>query len=464
MRIHFNGAAQTVTGSQYLLEVNGSRILMECGLYQGRRAETYERNRTFHFDPKTIDAVLLSHAHIDHSGNLPNLVKQEYAGPIFATSATADLADAMLQDSGHIQEADAEFVNKRNLERGEPPVEPLYTLEDAKKVAEHFRPQNYFKPVEVAPGVSVEFIEAGHILGSAAIRLEIHEGSQTKRFWFSGDIGRYKLPILRDPVMPHDADYLMMECTYGDKPHADPLEAHREFHAVVLQTLKRGGKVIIPAFAVGRTQELVFSLNQLVETGQLKHIPVFVDSPLALHATQVFDKHPECYDAETLAFIRSGKHPALAFAGLKYVQTVEESKAINSMKGPMIIIAASGMAEAGRILHHLKNNIEDEKNTILIVGWQAPYTLGRRLADREPVVKIYGEEYHRKADVVTIGGLSAHAGQDLLTQYALSLKGQAKQVILVHGETDAATAFQARLRENGMDGLLYPELYSSLEI
>ncbi len=464
MRITFNGAARTVTGSQYLLEVNGSRLLLECGLFQGRRAETYERNRTFRFEPKSLDAVLLSHAHLDHSGNLPHLVKQGYSGPIYASPATADLADVMLRDSGHIQEEDTIFVNKRHLERGLPPIQPLYTLADARMVAQSFHPQNYDQPFEPAPGVIAEFIDAGHILGSAAIRLELQENGRRTHLWFSGDIGRYDLPILRDPVLPYDADYLMMECTYGDKPHSDPMEAHREFHQVVLRTLARHGKVIIPAFAVGRTQELVYSLNMLVESGQLKDVPVYVDSPLAFHATQIFNKHPECYDAETLEFIRTGRHPALSFDGLTYIQSVEESKALNDMKGPLIIISASGMAEAGRILHHLKNSIEDPRNTIIIVGWQAPYTLGRRLADREPVVKIFGVEYPRRAEVVTIGGLSAHAGQELLTQYALAVKGQVKQIFLVHGETDASTAFQDCLRTNGLDRFIYPDLYSSVDI
>jgi metallo-beta-lactamase family protein len=391
-------------------------------------------------------------------------VKHGYTGPIYATVATADLADVMLRDSGHIQEADAEFVNKRHHERGEPPVEPLYTLEDAEQVAQYFRPQAYNRPVEIVPGVSAEFIEAGHILGSAAIRLTVREEGKTFGFWFSGDIGRYHLPILRDPVLPSDCDYLMMECTYGDKPHSDPEQAHQEFQEVVLRTIQKGGKVIVPAFAVGRTQELVFSLNKMVEAGKLKHIPVYVDSPLALHATQVFDKHPECYDAETLSFIKSGRHPALAFDGLKYVQTVEESKALNNRKDPMIIISASGMAEAGRVVHHLANNIEDARNTICIVGWQAPYTLGRRLADREPVVKIFGEEFQRKADVVTIGGLSAHAGQDMLVKYALSAKERVKQIILVHGEPDAAGAFQECLKANGIERVVYPKLFESLEI
>lgn len=463
MRIHFNGAARTVTGSQYLLEAGGARILIECGLFQGRRAETYERNRAFRFDPARLDAVLLSHAHIDHSGNLPNLVKQGYRGPIHATPATADLADIMLRDSGHIQEADAVFVNKRRAERGEPPVEPIYTERDAAQVAPLFRPQDYNRPFEVAAGVTAEFIEAGHILGSAAIRIEVREGGRATRLWFSGDIGRRDLPLLRDPVLPSDADYLMMECTYGDKPHRDPVKAHLEFHQAVLRTVRRGGKVIVPAFAVGRTQELVYSLHLMNAAGVLR-VPVYVDSPLALHATKVFEKHPECYDEQTLQFIRLGKHPALSFEGLHYVQTVEESKALNNRKEPMVIISASGMAEAGRILHHLKNNIEDSRNTVLIVGWQAPYTLGRRLAEREKTVRIYGETYSVEAEVVTIGGLSAHAGQDLLTEYARALNGRARGVILVHGEERAAGALREKLSDNGIRRVVYPEPFTSIEL
>ncbi|MEZ0396439.1 MAG: MBL fold metallo-hydrolase [Anaerolineales bacterium] len=464
MRIHFYGAARTVTGSQYLLEANGAHLLLECGLFQGRRAETYERNRNFRFDPARLDAVLLSHAHIDHSGNLPNLVKRGFAGPIYATPATADLADIMLRDSGHIQEADIQWLNKRRRERGEYPLEPLYTEEDAASVAPLFERRPYNQPFEAAEGITAEFIEAGHILGSAAIRLTVREGSQTRRLWFSGDIGRRDLPLLRDPVLPSEADYLMMECTYGDKPHRDPVKAHIEFHQAVLRTVRRGGKVIVPAFAVGRTQELVYSLHLMAVAGTLSHIPVYVDSPLALHATQVFEKHPECYDEQTLHFIRIGKHPALSFSNLKYIQSVEESKALNERKEPMVIISASGMAEAGRILHHLKNNIEDPKNTILIVGWQAPNTLGRRLAEREPFVRIYGEEYAVRAEVVTIGGLSAHAGQDLLTEYAAALNGAAKGVILVHGEARAADALRAKLSEAGIRRVVYPDLFTSLEL
>ncbi len=448
MRITFNGAAQTVTGSQYLLEANGAKVLLECGLFQGRRAETYERNLNFRFDPTSPDAVLLSHAHIDHSGNLPNLVKQGFSGPIYATPATADLADIMLRDSGHIQEADAAYLNKRRAKRGEPPIEPLYTEEDAAQVAPLFHPRPYEQPFEVAPGITAQFFDAGHILGSAAIRLEVRENGRTTRLWFSGDIGRRDLPLLRDPVLPFDADYLMMECTYGDKPHRDPMQAHLEFHETVLRTVRRGGKVIIPAFAVGRTQELVYSLHMMNAAGTLR-VPVYVDSPLALHATQVFERHPECYDEQTLQFIRLGKHPALSFDGLKYVQTVEESKSLNERREPMVIISASGMAEAGRILHHLKNNIEDPKNTILIVGWQAPDTLGRRLAERQMEVRIFGETYIRRAEVVTIGGLSAHAGQDFLLTYAKAIGKTLKGIFLVHGEPKAANAFRDALEVKG---------------
>jgi len=464
MRIRFHGAAQTVTGSQHLIEVNGSRILLDCGLYQGRRSETYERNRNHPFDPAKIDAVILSHAHIDHSGNLPHLVKHDFRGPIFATKATADLADVMLRDSGHIQEADAMFVNKKRAKRGEPPIEPLYTLEDAEQVASHFRPMEYDQAFEAAPGVTVRFVEAGHILGSAAVVLDIEENGRRVRLWFSGDIGRRKLPLLRDPVLPDIADYLLMESTYGDKPHRDPDAAYLEFRDVVKKTIERNGKIIIPSFAVGRTQELVYFLNQMINDGSISRIPVFVDSPLAVNATEIFEKHPECFDKETHEFIRTHRHPALEFNGLTYTRSVEESKALNDRHDPMIIISASGMAEAGRILHHLRNNIEDPRNTVLIVGWQAPYTLGRRLAEREKRIKIFGEAFTRRAEVATIGGLSAHAGQDMLVEYALTVKDQVRKVFLVHGEEKSAMALKEKLAEEQLSQVYYPELHSSVEI
>ncbi len=465
MRIHFNGAARTVTGSQHLLEINGFRLLLECGLFQGRRRDTYERNQNFSFEPDSVDAVMLSHAHIDHSGNLPNLVKQGFSNPIYATPATVHLADIMLRDSGHIQEADARFVNKKRAKRGEPPIEPLYTSQDAAEVTQYFRPISYDESFEPIPGVIVRFVEAGHILGSAGISLEVEEKGRKVNLWFSGDIGRYDLPLLRDPILPHGkVDYLMMECTYGDKPHEDIQAAYDELREVIKRTVERGGKVIIPSFAVGRTQELVYFLNEMIAEGSIPSVPVYVDSPLAVHATEVFVQHPECFDKETHDFIRTRKHPALEFKQLTYTHSVEESKAINERKGPLIIISASGMAETGRILHHLRNNIEDPRNLILVVSWQAPYTLGRRLADREQKVRIYGEVFHRRAEVATIGGLSSHAGQTLLIDYAMSVKNQARQVFLVHGEERAATVLMERLAERGLKQAVYPDRHESVEI
>jgi len=464
MRIHFHGAAQTVTGSQHLLEVNGHRVLLDCGLYQGRRSESYSRNLNFAYDPGKIDAVVLSHAHIDHCGNLPNLVQDGFSGPIYATHATVDLATIMMADSGRIQESDAAWVNKKRARRGEEPIEPLYTEVDAQHAADLFRGIHYDEPFEVVPGVVARFVEAGHILGSAAISLEIDENGKKTRFWFSGDIGRYKLPILRDPVMPENVDYLLMESTYGDKPHHDPTQAFDEFEEVVARTIKRGGKVIIPSFAVGRTQELVYNLNIMMFEHDVPPVPVFVDSPLAVNASDIFRKHPECFDEETREFVAEARHPALDFKMLTYVRSVEESKALNIRKDPMIIISASGMAETGRILHHLRNNIEDSKNTVCIVSWQAPYTLGRRLADREKHIKIFGEPYTVKAEVATIGGLSGHAGQKLLVDYATGVKKTVKKVFLVHGEERSAMALTEKLKEKGMQNVYYPQLHSSEEI
>jgi len=464
MRINFHGAAHTVTGSQHLLEVNGHRLLLDCGLYQGRRSETYSRNLNFAYDPRAVDAVILSHAHIDHAGNLPNLVKNGYEGPIYATHATVDLAAIMLADSGSIQESDAAWVNKKRAKRGETPIEPLYTEADARHAVNLFRGVNYDEAFEVVPGVVARFVEAGHILGSAAVSLQIEENGKKTHFWFSGDIGRYKLPLLRDPVMPENVDYLLMESTYGDKPHNDPAQAFDEFEEIVARTIKRGGKVIIPAFAVGRTQELVYNLNIMMFEHDVPPVPVFVDSPLAVNASDIFRKHPECFDVETRKFVAEARHPALDFKMLTYVRSVEESKALNRRTDPMVIISASGMAETGRILHHLRNNVEDSKNTVCIVSWQAPHTLGRRLADREKRIKIFGEPFSVNSEIATIGGLSAHAGQDLLVDYAANVKKTVKKIFLVHGEEKPAMTLTEKLKEKGMHEVYYPELHSSVEL
>jgi metallo-beta-lactamase family protein len=464
VKIYVNGAAQTVTGAQYLLEVNGHRLLLDCGLYQGHRQDFYQRNRTFSFNPGKLDAVLLSHAHIDHSGNLPNLVKNGLNCPIYTTRPTAHLADLMLRDSGYIQEADVEFVNRKRAKRGEPPLEPLYTADDAARVKDFITPLEYNQTIEPVPGVQATFVDAGHILGSAAIVLDIHEDGRQFRLWYSGDIGRDRLPLLNDPVMPQHPDYMIMECTYGDKPHADPEEAYLELRDAVRRTIERRGKVIIPAFAVGRTQELVYNFNRMMTNGEMPAIPVYVDCPLAVETSKIFMEFSDMFDAETQEFVRTGRHPALNFPQLTYIESVDQSKSLNDRHDPMIIISASGMAETGRILHHLRNNIENPKNTVLIVSWQAPHTLGRRIADRETPVRIFGELYDLRAEVVTIGGFSAHAGQTKLVQYAIAARPGLKELYLVHGEEKAANPLIKLLSANGIANISYPGWGKILEI
>lgn len=465
MKISFHGAAQTVTGSRHMISVNGHNLLLDCGLYQGRRKETYQRNINFPFEPSLVDAVILSHAHIDHCGNLPNMVKQGYNGPIHCTRATAHLTDIMTRDSGHIQESDAEFVNKRRARSGEPPVEPLYTVQDAQQAAKYLVHQDYKKPFEPVPGVVATLVEAGHILGSAAIVLELDERGRKVRLMFSGDIGRPELPIMRDPELPDGVDYLIMECTYGDRSHDPPGQAYVDLQAVVTRTVERGGKVIIPAFAVGRTQTLVYYLHQMIEHGDIPRIPVFVDSPLAINVTDIFRAHPECFDEEALAFMEADPHgSAFGFDLLTYTRSVEESKAINEMKGPVVIISASGMAEVGRILHHLRNNIGDSRNTVLITSWMAPHTLGRRLLEGRKKIKIFGEEHRVRAEVTSINGLSAHGGQEFLVEYALASQDRLQHVFLVHGEPGPAQALSEKLADAGFAQVDYPKMGEQVEI
>jgi metallo-beta-lactamase family protein len=464
MQIQFNGAARDVTGSQFLLRVNGHSLLLDCGLYQAEGREGLERNRRFRFDPRRLEAAILSHAHIDHSGNLPNLVKSGFTGPVFATSATAYLADVMLRDSGHIQEADAAYFNKKRLRRGEPPVEPLYTIEDAARVAGQLRPVPYDQAFEPIPGVTAHLVDAGHILGSASVVLDVVEKPDRRlRLWYSADIGRPGLPLVCDPVLPQQANVLIMESTYGDRQHGHLEDAFKQFTEVVKRTIRRGGKVIIPAFAVGRTQELVYALHHMIDEGQIPPIPVYVDSPLAVEATKVFIKSPEYYDEETNAFIRADRHPALNFDSLTYITEVEASKALNEIRESMVIISASGMADTGRILHHLKNNIEDPRNAVVIVSWQAPDSLGRRLVEGKKTVKIFGEEYRVRAEVTAIDGLSAHADAASLEQYALASRDSLQRVILVHGEESQGEALRRRLLDLGIPRVDRPQLGEVIE-
>ncbi len=458
MDLHFWGAARTVTGSSHYITVNGYTLMLDCGLFQGRRSEAFAINRSFRYPPSTVDAVLLSHAHIDHSGNLPNLVSNGFEGPIYATTSTVKLSELMLMDSARIQESDVNYINHRREKQGKPLIEPLYTQEDAQLAISVLKSRNYDQPFEVVPGVTATFVEAGHILGSAAIILDIEENGTKSRLWFSGDIGRYNMPILKDPVMPYDADYLIMESTYGDRSHPSYELACEELYKVLNRTINRGGKVIIPAFAVGRTQELVYAIHRAMDAGEIPSVPVYVDSPLAVNVTDVFRERKEDYDKEALEMVRNDPHQAaLGFDRLTYIRSVDESKELNYRKDPMIIISASGMVEVGRVLHHLRHNINDPRSTLLIVSWQAPYTLGRRMIEGKRKVKIYGEEYESKIDVQSIQGFSAHAGQEMLVDYAMQLKGRVKDIFLVHGEDRGARPLMDRLNAGGLDYVHYPK-------
>jgi metallo-beta-lactamase family protein len=466
MKVQFYGAVRTVTGSMHLLTINGSRILLECGLYQGPRQESFERNRHLPFDAGTIDTLILSHAHIDHSGNIPSLVKSGFQGTIFATPATRDLCSAMLRDSAHIHEQDIVYVNKKRARQGLPPLEPLYTVEDATACLGQFVSVGYDRPWAVAPGVTLTFRDAGHILGSAVVVLEIEEKGQKKKLAFSGDLGRPGMPILRDPQPLHKVDCLLIESTYGNRKH-DPIETtDKALRNVIVDTYQRGGKVIVPAFAVGRTQELVYALHRLVEDRDIPDLPIFVDSPLAVNVTEIFRLHPECFDQEMNDFlVRDNHRDPFGFRRLTYVRSVEASKELNFLREPAIIISASGMAEAGRILHHLKNNIQDPRNTVLIVGWQAPHTLGRRLVERQPVVKIFGEEHRLQARVETINGFSAHADRLDLVDYVRQMgTEQLQQVFIVHGEEAASLALAGGLSEIGVRQAIVPTLGQEFEL
>jgi metallo-beta-lactamase family protein len=464
MQLSFWGAAQTVTGSMHLLQVNGQRILLDCGLYQGKRSLSYERNLHFPFEPASIDVVILSHAHIDHSGNLPNLVKQGFRGSIWSTPATRDLCVAMLQDSGYIQEQDAAYVNRKRVRDGLPPVEPLYTKRDALEAIKQFISINYHRSFSPATGVTVTFLDAGHILGSAIVVLDIVEGEQQRRLVFSGDLGRHEMAILRDPEPVSDADFLIMESTYGNRRHETRDEARQVLRQVIVEAYKRRGKVIIPAFAVGRTQELVYALNLLSEVQKIPSLDIYVDSPLAVNVTEIFRAHPECYDEETLALLQEARDP-FGFKRLTYVRDVEDSKRLNFLRDSAVIISASGMCESGRILHHLKNNIEDGDNTILFSGFQAENTLGRRILDGNRRVRIFGEEYDVRARVARVEGYSAHADSEELRVWASHLDRERLQgIFLVHGEKESALGLSGLLHKQGFRAVEIPERGQSFEL
>lgn len=451
MKIQFHGAVRTVTGSQHLLTINGKQILLDCGLFQGSRKESYERNQQLPFEAAQIDLLILSHAHIDHSGNIPNLVKNGFRGDIICTYATRDLCAIMLRDSAKIQENDIEFVNKKRAKQNLPPIAPIYSMADAVESLKYFIGLGYDRPRQIMPGVSLTFYDAGHILGSAIVALDIEdkEVGQDIRLVFSGDLGRPNRPILRDPTYVQEADVLLIESTYGNRLHEPVEELDKKLETVINETCKRGGKVIVPAFAIGRTQELVYQIHQLVEKRDIPPtLPIYVDSPMAIDATTIYRLHPEAYDEQISAFMLEDRHnDPFGFDMMRYTRSVTESKELNFLQGPAIIISASGMAEAGRILHHLKNGVADQHNTILFVGWQAPNTLGRRLVEKQPTVRIFGEEYPLRAQVKTINGFSAHADKNELLDWVAHFQRKPRQTYLVHGEEEVCLAFADTLRQ-----------------
>ncbi len=457
MQIQFVGADRTVTGSMHHLIINGKNYLLDCGLYQGKRKEAFEINRNFTlFKPSDIDAVILSHAHIDHLGNIPTLVKHGFNGPIYCTSATKDLAVVMLRDSAHIQEKDVEYVNKRRAKKGKKLFEPLYTTEDAEKVFPLLNEKKYHEEFEIDHGIKVQFFDAGHILGSAISLLKIQENGRAIQLGFSGDLGRTNYPILKDPEKIPDVDYFICESTYGGRLHDHVEGTNAKLAAVLNKAAQRKGKIIIPAFSLERTQEIVYSFHKIFENNSAPRIPIYVDSPLSVNATAVFRNHPECFDKETHNFMLKYDDP-FGFNKLTYITDVEDSKALNGKEGPMVIISASGMAETGRILHHLANNIENERNIILMVGYCAENTLGRKLIEKETVVKIHGEEYNVKAEVIVMNSLSAHADSNELTDYCSKFdKDKMKDIFLVHGDFDQQQKFAEKLKSSGFQNIKIP--------
>ena len=452
LKVRFWGGARTVTGSRHLLTFGRQQLLLECGLFQGHRDEAEQINRHFPFKAREVDHCVISHTHIDHCGNLPNLVKRGFTGPVLMTRATEALARLLLLDSAYIQESDIRYVNKKRRARGEPPREPIYTAGDAEHCFERFQPVAYAKRTRLGK-FTIHLHDAGHILGSALVDVEV----DGRRILFTGDLGRRKMPIVRDPVQVAEADYLIMEGTYGNRTHGDYREVSDRLAGVINRVAGRGGRVIVPAFAVERSQELIYNLNRLRRENRIPDLPVFVDSPLATRVTDVFRNFPQYYDEEATTLL-NGHRELFDFDGLTYVAGPEESKALNQRREPCIIISASGMCEGGRVLHHLKHGIGDERNCVMLVGFQAPNTLGARIAAREPRVRIYGEEHELRAEVVVMNEFSAHADRQGLLDYVGRMKlNRLKKAFIVHAEPEAAEALVEPLLTLGIREVHVPE-------
>ena len=468
MILEFWGAAQTVTGSMHLVEADGHRMLLDCGMAQGRREEAKKLNSEFPFQPEKIDAVVLSHAHLDHSGKLPMLVKKGFSGSIFSTSATRDLCSAMLADSASLQEMDARYVNRQNEKQGLPFIKPLYTLHDVARTMRLFQTVEFERPLQILPGIKMTFKNAGHILGSASVTLEIAEGRDKKKVTalaFTGDLGRKGAAVVQDPDIIDRADVLITESTYGGRDHGPMDEARKNLARVVKETANNRGLLIIPAFAVGRTQDVVYHLHELMQSKEIPQMPVYVDSPLATNITEIFRAHPECYDEETEQLLmQDGGDDPFGFNMLRYTRSTEESKKLNNIRRPAIIISASGMCEGGRVLHHLRRNIGDPNTTVLFVGFQAENTLGRKLLRGDKTARIYGEEHEVRARMEKIDGYSAHADEGEMLDFINAIPNRPKRVFVVHGEPDATAAMAAGLARLGIEDIAIPERGEKFEV
>ena len=474
MKITFLGAAKTVTGSNFLVEAAGKKFLVDCGMYQGKASQELENSDPFLYNVDEIDFVLLTHAHIDHSGRIPKLYNEGYRKPIYATKATCDLCSIMLPDSGHIQETEIEWKNRKRKREGKPDLPPLYTAEDAYKCLELFEPVDYDDIVDITDEISIRFNDAGHMLGSAIIEIWATENGKTTKAVFTGDLGNNDLPLLDAPTMISNADYLIMESTYGNRLHMRNDDKAEMFLNIVSETLDNGGTVVIPSFAVGRTQEILYEIDRLKqEKGQdpefakkyktIMNVPVYVDSPLAISATEIFKKNTNLFEDEIQEKIKSGDNP-LEFPGLQFTRTAEESKALNESTEPCIIISASGMCDVGRIKHHLKHNLWNPKSTILFVGYQAPGTLGRTIVEGAKKVKIFGEEIAVNARVEYIEGYSGHADQEWLLNFVYSFTNQPKHIFLVHGEPEGQEVLKQKIEENPGTKVTIPEFGQSFEL
>ena len=473
MKITFLGAAGNVTGSNFLIEAAGKKFLVDCGLYQGQAKEEERNYKQFAYNPAEIDFMLLTHAHIDHSGRIPKLYNEGFKNPIYATKATCDLCKIMLPDSGHIQEMEVEWKNRKRIREGKMELNPLYTAEDALKSLEIFKPVKYNEIVDIDENITVRFNDAGHMLGSSIIELWVTEDGKTEKAVFTGDIGNNDLPLLASPTMIETADYLVMESTYGNRVHMKNDKKAELFLNIVSSTIIQGGNVVIPSFAVGRTQEIIYELNKIKDGTDdpefinkynvLMNTPVFVDSPLAISATEIFRQNNELFDDDVKEAMERGDNP-LEFEGLQFTRTADESKALNQSADPCIIISASGMCDVGRIKHHLKHNLWNPKSTILFVGYQAPGTLGRSIVNGAKKVKIFGEEIAVNARIEYIEGYSGHADQEWLLNFVYSFFSKPKQIFLVHGEEESQEILRQKLEETTKIPVTVPKLGEKYEL